>query len=118
MKYDSKKVFNQVVKINMQWHGDDTKVLLRGDAVKTPVAKGDVIQVEMAQAKELIAYSSLWTLEGDEPIKHPFDVMMAKLREQADKEAKKGAVKGENKEKGGKAEINLADLKPEEETKE
>ncbi len=79
MKYDLKKELKDKSAIALQWHGDDTKVSIYGKPGKTEVKKGDVIKVNLKQARELLSYSYLWTLEGDEPVKHGYDEMMAKL---------------------------------------
>ena len=73
MKIDLKKLLNNDATITLQWHGDDTKVLVRGDATKTVVEKGGTLKVSVAQAQELIRYSYLWTLEGEEPADNAFD---------------------------------------------
>lgn len=79
MKYDLKKDFTDNSKFSLQWHGDDTKVLMHGDGAKTEVKTGDVISVCLKQARELLSYSYLWTLEGDEPAKHQYNDMLAKM---------------------------------------
>jgi len=88
MQYDLKKELTDKSKFALQWHGEDTKVLIAGEGVKTEVKKGDVITVSLNQAKELFSYSNLWTFEGDEPVKHNFNEMLKKLAIKAAKKAK------------------------------
>lgn len=78
MKYDLKKDLDQGVKVAVQWHGAPTLVLIEGDSVKTEVNTGDVLKVTLAQAKTLLRYSHLWTLEGDKPLEHGKAVVKAK----------------------------------------
>lgn len=89
MKYDLKKLLVNDALITLQWHGEDTKVLVRGDGEKTEVKKGDTLKVSVGQARELLNYSYLWTLEGDEPVKHQYNDMLAKLATKAAKKAAK-----------------------------
>jgi len=89
MQYDLKKELTEKSKFNLQWHGEDTKVLIYGEAEKTEVKKGDVIGVSMKQAHELLSYSHLWTLEGDQPVKHQYNEMLIKLAAKAAKKAAK-----------------------------
>lgn len=93
MKYDPKKITEET-KVALEWHGDDTKVLVRGDSAKTPVKKGGILEVSVPQAKELLAYSHLWTLKGDKPLKHGYNEMIAKTVQTS---AKKSSAKTENK---------------------
>jgi hypothetical protein len=88
MQYDLKKDLTEKGTFSLQWHGEDTKVLIAGDGVKTEVKKGDVITVDLKQARELLSYSYLWTLEGDQPVKHQYNEMLAKLAAKAAKKAK------------------------------
>lgn len=89
MQYDLKKELSDKQTIALQWHGEDTKVLIAGDGVKTEVKTGDVITVSMKQARELFSYSNLWTFEGDKPVKHNFNEMLKKLAAKAAKKDKK-----------------------------
>ena len=98
MQYDLKKELTDKSKFNLQWHGEDTKVLIYGDAVKTEVKKGDVISVSLKQAHELLSYSHLWTLEGDQPVKHQYNEMLTKLATKAAKKAKKAEETEEGEE--------------------
>jgi len=109
MQYDLKKDINDGTKVAVQWHGEETKVLIAGDAGKTIVKKGDVLSVTIKQAKELLSYSHLWTLEGDRPVKHAYDEAMTKL---AKKKAKK-EVTEQGEEDSGK-ELDINDLNPDE----
>ena len=77
MQYDINKELREKSKVVLTWHGDDTTVLLDGEREKRPVPKGSDLKVSMEQARCLLRYSNLWTLKGDEPVKHPFDEMMA-----------------------------------------
>lgn len=88
MQYDLKKELTDKSKFNLQWHGEDTKVLIYNDAEKTEVKKGDVISVSLKQAHELLSYSYLWTLEGDQPVKHQYNDMLIKMAAKAAKKAK------------------------------
>jgi hypothetical protein len=105
MQYDLKKDLTDKTKFNLQWHGEDTKVLIHGDAEKTEVKKGDVINVSLRQARELLSYSYLWTLEGDEPAVHQYNEMLAKM---AAKEAKQADEAGEGNQ--GDGEITADDV--------
>lgn len=87
MKYDLKKDFTDKSEFALQWHGDDTKVLIHGDGEKTVVKTGDVITVCLKQARELLSYSYQWTLEGDEPAKHQYNDMLAKMAAKQAKQA-------------------------------
>jgi len=99
MKYDLKKDLTDKSMVALKWHGEDTKVLIYGEAEKTEVKKGDVINVSLKQARELLSYSYLWTFDGDEPVKHKYNEMVAKL---AAKEARK-AKKADDSEEGEEA---------------
>lgn len=67
--------------VKVKWHGEEaTRVLVRGDAEKTVVKPGGVFVVTKEQAKELLTYSHLFTLENQEPVDHPFDREQARLR--------------------------------------
>ncbi len=72
MKYDLNKIVDETT-VKLQWHGESTKVLIDGQGEKTDVNTGDVLEVSVKQAKELLKYSYLWTLEGDKPLAHPYD---------------------------------------------
>lgn len=85
MKYDLKRDIADETLVALQWHGEDTKILIAGQGEKTEVAKGDIINVSLKQAKELLSYSHLWTLDGDKPTKHAYDTAMAKLAKKAKK---------------------------------
>lgn len=75
MKYDlDQLVADQTLKL--QWHGAPTLVLVAGDSAKTEVETGGVLEVTLDQAKQLLHYSHLWTLEGDEPTKHGHELAM------------------------------------------
>jgi hypothetical protein len=86
-QYDLKNELAEKALVALEWHGDDTKVLIHGDAEKTAVEKGSVIEVTLRQARELLAYSHLWTLEGDKPLQHAYDANMARLAKVARKQA-------------------------------
>lgn len=58
--------------VELQWHGDDTRVLFQGEGEKRDVKKGEVVSVTVEDAKRLVRYSSLWTKKGDKPVKQPF----------------------------------------------
>lgn len=72
MQYDLKKTLEDKATVNVQWHGEPTRVLVRGEGEKTEVKTGDVLTVDRKQAAELLGYSPLWTLEGDTPTKQPY----------------------------------------------
>lgn len=89
MQYDLKKDLTDKSMVALKWHGEDTKVLIYGEAEKTEVKKGDVINVSLKQARELLSYSYLWTFDGDEPVKHKYNEMVSKLAAKAARKAKK-----------------------------
>jgi len=100
MKYDLKKDLTDKSMVALKWHGDDTKVLIYGEAEKIEVKKGDVINVSLKQARELLSYSYLWTFDGDEPVKHKYNEMVAKLAAKEAKKAKKADESEEGEEAG------------------
>jgi len=95
MKYDVSKDLVEETTVKLEWHGDDTRVFLRrGDGEKTAVKKGDVVEVTVEKARQLVKYSNLWTLEGDEPVRHAFDALQAELAKEGNKKrrGKKGSA--------------------------
>ena len=81
MQYDLKKTLEDKAKVNLQWHGEPTRVLVRGQGEKTVVNTGDVLTVDKKQAAELLGYSPLWTLEGDTPTPQPYMENLKRLAE-------------------------------------
>ena len=81
MQYDLKKTLEDKAKVNVQWHGEPTRVLVRGQGEKTEVNTGDVLTVDKKQAAELLGYSPLWTLEGDVPTPQPYLENLKRLNE-------------------------------------
>ena len=68
MQYDMKKIGAGTL-MKIKWHGAPTRVLVNGELVKRDVATGDVIEVTVEQARQLLSMYRLFTLEGDEPMK-------------------------------------------------
>lgn len=79
MQYNLKKDLEKTQKVKLQWHGEETNVLVKGQGAKTLVKTGDVLSVTVEQARNLLRYSHLWTMDGDEPVAHGFDASQAKL---------------------------------------
>lgn len=79
MKYDLKKELEDKTMVEVQWHGEPTRVLVNGDAEKTEVKTGDVLKLTRKQAAELLGYSSLWTFEGDVPTPQPYRENLKRL---------------------------------------
>ena len=98
-QYELKKL-DPEVKLEVQWHGEDTLVQVERNAEKVAVKKGDVIKVSLDLAKTLLQYSGNWTLKGDEPRAHGWDKAQAAAFARLEKEAKDAASKGK---KGAKA---------------
>lgn len=79
MQYDLNKL-DLEAKLKLRWHGEDTRVLIKGDVSKTDVKTGAVIEVVVSQAKELLSYSKDWTLEGDKPKIDGYDQVIKNSR--------------------------------------
>ncbi len=71
MQYDLKKLVEHKT-IVIMWHGEPTKVLVDGESSKREVKTGDVLKVNVEQARRLFSYSPFWTLKGDKPIEQPY----------------------------------------------
>lgn len=67
MQYDLKTIGKESL-VKIKWHGVPTRVLLEGEAVKRDVATGDVLEVTVNQARQLVSMNRLFTLDGDEPM--------------------------------------------------
>ncbi len=72
MQYDLKKELMDKGTIDVQWHGEPTKVLVDGESEKREVPTNGVLKVGLLQAKTLLSYSPLWTLKGDKPTEQPY----------------------------------------------
>lgn len=72
MQYDLKKELMDKGTIDVQWHGEPTRVLIDGEAEKREVPTGAALKVNLIQAKRLLSYSPLWTLKGDKPTEQPY----------------------------------------------
>lgn len=94
MQYDLKTLSDETT-VKLEWHGEPTMVLIKGEGAKTPVEKGDVLEVCLSQAKELLRYSHLWTLEGDKPVKHGYEKAMADIRAKESANSKEKAKKAD-----------------------
>lgn len=68
MQYDLNNL-GETALVKIKWHGMPTRVLVRGEAQKRDVATGEVIEVTLEQAKELLNINRLFTLDGDVPMK-------------------------------------------------
>jgi hypothetical protein len=68
MQYDMKKIGAGTL-ITIKWHGAPTRVLVNGELVKREVGTGDVLEVTVEQARQLLSMYRLFTLDGDEPMK-------------------------------------------------
>lgn len=90
--------------VKLQWHGAPTRVLIQGDGEKTEVDTGDVIEVSVKQAAELLHYDSKWTKEGDQPVISEFDKQQKKLRDEQSKIAQKAAKDAAKRAKGESSE--------------
>lgn len=72
MQYNLQKDLVEKTKAKVQWHGAPTRVLVHGESQKRSIATGDTLSVTVKQARELLTYSPLWTLDGDEPSPQPY----------------------------------------------
>lgn len=72
MQYNTKELLEDKEQLELTWHGEPTRVLVRGQGEKTEVPTGGTLTVSRAQAVELLKYSPLWTLAGDKPQKQPY----------------------------------------------
>lgn len=107
---------SEKAKIRLQWHGDQTRVLLKGEGEKTDVNQGDVIEVCEEQARELLSYSDLWTLEGEKPVEQPWRKAQHEAAVRMGAEAKarvKAKAKAEKVEKTEDADESEDDKEPE-----
>lgn len=68
MQYDLNNL-GETALVKIKWHGTPTRVLVRGEGEKRDVATGEVIEVTLQQAKELLNINRLFTLDGDVPMK-------------------------------------------------
>lgn len=67
MLYDMRKIGAGTL-LKIKWHGAPTRVLVNGESQKRDVGTGDVIEVPVEQARQLLSAYRLFTLEGDEPM--------------------------------------------------
>lgn len=89
MQYNTKELLEDKEQLELTWHGEPTRVLVRGEAEKTEVETGGSITLSRAQAIELLKYSPLWTLAGDKPQKQPYMEALAKGQKAVDDENQK-----------------------------
>lgn len=102
MQYDVNKVLADNTQVELQWHGEDTRVLVHGEGEKTEVKNGGKLTVSRKQAAELLGYSPLWTLAGDEPTKQPYLENLKRVAANAGKKGKQTAP-------GAEAETDLSE---------
>ena len=79
-QYDFDKVKKEN-KLSLKWHGEPTLVALVKGEAKVAVNTGDVVEVTESIAKELLTYSSMWTLKNDAPVVHPYMMTYKKALE-------------------------------------
>lgn len=85
MQYDLKTIGESAL-VKLMWHGAPTRVLVHGEGVKRDVGTGDVIEVTLKQARELLSMSRLFTLDGDKPVKQASPLV---IPEKTDEEGNK-----------------------------
>ena len=92
MQYDLKELAQDQI-VTMVWHGEPTRVLVRGEGEKREVKKGDELEVSVKQARELLKYSPDWTLSGDKPVDQPYRAAQKAAVEAKAPKAKKAEKK-------------------------
>lgn len=97
MQYDMKKIGAGTL-LKIKWHGAPTRVLVNGELVKRDVATGDVLEVTVEQARQLLSMYRLFTLEGDEPMAQAAPVY-ALTNEEKKAKAESGEITVEDAEK-------------------
>ena len=70
--------------IALTWHGESTLVRIGDEGEKTLVKTGDTVEVPEWQAKKLLSYSHQWTLKGDKPVVHGYEIARKKAVEARD----------------------------------
>lgn len=85
MQYDLKNI-GQSALVKLMWHGAPTRVLVHGEGVKRDVGTGEIIEVTLKQARELLSMSRLFTLDGDKPVKQASPLV---ILEKTDEEGNK-----------------------------
>ena len=116
MQYDAKKVLEDKATVELEWHGEPTRVLVYGQGEKTEVKTGGKLSVSRKQAVELLGYSPLWTLAGDTPVKQPYMENWKRLAKNVGKNKKEnapGAEKETELTESAIAKMSKKDLKAE-----
>lgn len=116
MQYNLDEVLKDKHPVSLTWHGEPTNVMLdKADGVKTTVDTGETVEVSIEVARQLLEYSNLWTLEGDEPVEQPWRAsrVAAAEAQEARKQAKSDQRSQEERGRARRVDLRtrfLADL--------
>lgn len=81
MQYDLKTIGNQSL-VKLMWHGAPTRVLVHGEGEKRDLNTGEVIEVSLKQARELLSMNRLFTLDGDKPVKQASPLVIPETKDE------------------------------------